>query len=430
MKYLKTILMALCISILQAAANAQLTLNECHQLAWENYPLLKKYKLIEQTTDYTIKNINRDYLPQLNFSSKASIQSETSELPDMLKNMLQDNGYNYKGVDNDQYRISLDVDQVIWDGGNLEAQKKVADMDGKVKTAQNNVDMYALRERVNELFFGLLLLEEKIKLNLELQKLLLDNQRKVENRVTHGEAMKADTDLIKAEYLQVRQEMITLESIKKSYQQMLAIFINKDSASINELQKPEASMPESYENKRPELELYQTQMKQTEAQKKLLNAGIRPKLSLFAQGNYSYPSYDTFGNMFDHDLQAEGIAGIRLIWNIEKLFTHRNDKKKLELARQEIEATQETFLFNNRMQLTQETEAIDQYRKMMEQDDAIITLRTSVREAAESKLEHGVIDINDLIQEITRENQARIDHSFHEIEMLKNIYELRNTINQ
>lgn len=430
MKSLKTICTLIGMAIMPFTASAQLTLDECQKLAWTNYPLLKKYNLIKQTTDYSIKNINRGYLPQLSFNGQASYQSDVANLPDVLSNMLESNGYDYKGLDKDQYKLALDLNQVIWDGGNLEAQKDVTRLEGKVQTAQTDVDMYAIRDRVNELFFGILLIEDKIKLNEDLQTLLQDNCRKLENKLTHGTAMKADVDVMKAEYLKARQDMTSLVSMKKSFQQMLAIFINKDAGSISALQKPDASMPATYENQRPELTLFAAQMMQTDAQKKLLNAGLRPKLSLFAQGYYGYPGYDMFNDMFDHDWTLNGVVGVRLTWNISKLYTHKNDKRKLDLARRQIETAQETFLFNNSLQSTQETAAIEQYRKMMEEDRDIIALRTSVRQAAESKLEHGVIDVNDLLQEITRENQARTDHSSHEVEMLKNIYELKNTINQ
>lgn len=428
MKHITVFLIQMLLPILAQAQTV--TLDECQRLAQKNYSLIKQYDLIRQTTDYSIKNINRGYLPQLLFNGQASYQSDVANLPDLLSNMLKSNGYDYKGLGKDQYKLALNLNQVIWDGGNMEAQKKVTKLEGKVQTAQTDVDMYAVRYRVNELFFGILLIEDKMKLNEELQTLLQDNCRKLENRLAHGTAMKADVDVMQAEYLKARQDMTALASMKASYQQMLAIFTGKEASDITDLQKPEVVMPATHENQRPELSLFAAQMAQTDAQKKLLNAGVRPKLSLFAQGYYGYPGYDMFGDMFDHDLSLNGIVGVKLSWNIGRLYTHKNDKRKLDLAHRQIETAQETFLFNNSLETTQEMQAINQYRQMMEEDKDIIALRTSVRQAAESKLKHGVIDVNDLLQEITRENQARIDHSTHEVEMLKSIYELKNAINQ
>ena len=428
MKKLKTIWITAIMSMLALPAVAQLTLDECQQLARENYPLLQKYDLIKQTAAYSIENINKGYLPQLSLSGQASYQSETTALPDALKSMLANSGY--KGMEKDQYRIALELNQILWDGGNIKAQKKVASANEKMQAAQTDVAMYDVRNRVNELFFGILLLEEKLQLNTELQTLLQNSFRKLETQNAHGTAMKSDVNVIKAELLRTKQDRIALQSMRKSYLQMLAIFIGKEAESIDNLQKPVAAMPSVPKNQRPELLLYATQMQQTQAQNDLLKAALYPKLSFFAQGFYGYPYYDMFDSMFNHNLKLGGIVGVKLSWNIGKLYTFKNEKRQLQLAQKQIKTSQEVFLFNNSLQAAQETEAVHQYREMMKADAEIIQLLTAVRQAAEAQLEHGVIDVNDLLREITKENQARINHSAHEIEMLKSIYELRNTINQ
>lgn len=420
----------LAVMLLSVSADAQLTLDECQQMASDNYPLLQKYDLVRQTTEYTIKNIQRGYWPQLSLGGQVSYQSEVTDLPDVLSHLLSESSPNYKGMAKDQYQIALDLNQVIWDGGHIKARRDLAASDAEVQVAQADVEMYAIRSRVNELFFGILLLDEKIRLNETLQTLLLDNCRMLETRKMHGTAMESDVDVMRAEYLEARQDLTALRSMRKSYRQMLAIFIGKDTASVINLQKPAASLPQTFDNRRPELNLYAMQMQQTEAQSRLLNVGLRPKLSLFAQGVYGYPGYDMCDSMFDHDLKLNGIVGIRFSWNIGRLYTFKTDKHKLELTRKQIETAREIFLFNNNLQSVREREAVNQYHQMMEEDSDIIRLRTSVRQAAEAKLQHGVIGVNDLLQEITKENRARIDHSLHEMEMLKNIYELKHTINQ
>lgn len=423
-------ILGVAVMLLSVSADAQLTLDECQQMASDNYPLLQKYDLVRQTTEYTIKNIQRGYWPQLSLGGQVSYQSEVTDLPDVLSHLLSESSPNYKGMAKDQYQIALDLNQVIWDGGHIKARRDLAASDAEVQVAQADVEMYAIRSRVNELFFGILLLDEKIRLNETLQTLLLDNCRMLETRKMHGTAMESDVDVMRAEYLEARQDLTALRSTRKSYRQMLAIFIGKDTASVINLQKPAASLPQTFDNRRPELNLYAMQMQQTEAQSRLLNVGLRPKLSLFAQGVYGYPGYDMFDSMFDHDLKLNGIVGIRFSWNIGRLYTFKTDKHKLELTRKQIETAREIFLFNNNLQSVREREAVNQYHQMMEEDSDIIRLRTSVRQAAEAKLQHGVIGVNDLLQEITKENRARIDHSLHEMEMLKNIYELKHTINQ
>lgn len=407
-------------------ATAQTTLNDCQKWAAENYPLLKRYELLQATTDYTVANINKGWLPQLSAGAQATLQSDVMSLPDGLKSIMSQAGYNVKGLKKDQYKVAIDVSQTIYDGGSIKAAKQAARAEGEAKARQNDVDMFAIRDRVNNLFFGILLAEDKLKLNSDLQQLLLDNCRKLEAMVKGGTATNADLDAVKAEYLNARQQQVELSSAKNSYVRMLEIFTGRQIEQP--LKRPEAAVPEDIGTQRPELSLFSAQTRQLNARSAQLDAAIRPRLSLFAQGYYGYPGYNMFEDMFSHNWSLNGMIGMRLSWNISSLYTHKNEKRKLATAANEIENARDVFLFNNRLQTTQERMAVERYRKIMADDDEIIQLRTSVRQAAEAKLSHGIIDVNGLLQEITRENTARTQQSVHEIEMLKAIYELKDKL--
>lgn len=407
-------------------ATAQTTLNDCQKWAAENYPLLKRYELLQATTDYTVANINKGWLPQLSAGAQATLQSDVMSLPDGLKSIMSQAGYNVKGLKKDQYKVAIDVSQTIYDGGSIKAAKQAARAEGEAKARQNDVDMFAIRDRVNNLFFGILLAEDKLRLNSDLQQLLLDNCRKLEAMVKGGTATNADLDAVKAEYLNARQQQVELSSAKNSYVRMLEIFTGRQIEQP--LKRPEAAVPDNISTQRPELSLFNAQARQLNARSAQLDAAIRPRLSLFAQGYYGYPSYNMFEDMFSHDWSLNGMIGMRLSWNISSLYTHKNEKRKIATAANEIENARDVFLFNNRLQTTQERMAVERYRKIMADDDEIIQLRTSVRQAAEAKLSHGIIDVNGLLQEITRENTARTQQSVHEIEMLKAIYELKDKL--
>lgn len=407
-------------------ATAQTTLNDCQKWAAENYPLLKRYELLQATTDYTVANINKGWLPQLSAGAQATLQSDVMSLPDGLKSIMSQAGYNVKGLKKDQYKVAIDVSQTIYDGGSIKAAKQAARAEGEAKARQNDVDMFAIRDRVNNLFFGILLAEDKLKLNSDLQQLLLDNCRKLEAMVKGGTATNADLDAVKAEYLNARQQQVELSSAKNSYVRMLEIFTGRQIEQP--LKRPEATVPDNISTQRPELSLFNAQTRQLNARSAQLDAAIRPRLSLFAQGYYGYPGYNMFEDMFSHDWSLNGMIGMRLSWNISSLYTHKNEKRKLATAANEIENARDVFLFNNRLQTTQERMAVERYHRIMADDDEIIQLRTSVRQAAEAKLSHGIIDVNRLLQEITRENTARTQQSVHEIEMLKAIYELKEKL--
>lgn len=425
MKHSRLISTAVGLAMLMTA-NAQTTLSDCQKWAAENYPLLKRYELLQATTDYTVANINKGWLPQLSAGAQATLQSDVMSLPDGLTGIMSQAGYNVKGLKKDQYKVAIDVSQTIYDGGNIKAAKQAARAEGEAKARQNDVDMYAVRDRVNNLFFGILLVDDKLKINSDLQALLLDNCRKLEAMVKGGTATQADLDAVKAEYLNASQQHVELSSAKNSYVKMLEIFAGRQ--IDQQLVRPEAKEPDNISTQRPELSLFDAQSRQLNARSAQIDATIRPRLSLFAQGYYGYPGYNMFEDMFSRDWSLNGMVGVRMSWNISSLYTHKNEKRKIATAANEIENAREVFLFNNRMQTTQERLAVERYRKIMTDDDEIIRLRTSVRKAAEAKLTHGIIDVNGLLQEITRENNARTQQSVHEIEMLKAIYELKDKL--
>lgn len=402
------------------------TPDECQQLAQENYPLIKQYDLIRQTTDYTVSNISKGWLPQISAMAQATYQSDVMTLPDPLQKMLGQQGLDAKGLRKDQYRIGIDINQTIYDGGLISGQKNVARLEGEVQTAQTATDLYAIRQRINDLYFGILLLDEKIQLNKDLQVLLRSNLDKLNSMLSHGIAMQSDVNVIRAEILKAEQQATELASSRKSLMDMLAVFIGKE---ITELAMPQNVTAQTQGNNRPELHLFDTQIELANAQESLLNARLLPKLSVFAQGHYGYPGYDRFDAMFNRTWKLNGMVGVRLSWNIGALYTRKNDRAKLDTRRGLIESARKTFLFNNHLLEIQRNDGIVKYRQLISDDREIVSLRSDVRRAAESKLEHGIIDTNNLLQEITRENQSRIDLSTHTILMLKEIYDLKYTMN-
>ena len=413
--------------LLPILAQAQtVTRDECQQLAQENYPLIKQYDLIRQTTDYTVSNISKGWLPQISAMAQTTYQSDVMTLPDPLQNMLRQQGYDVKGLRKDQYRIGIDINQTVYDGGLISGQKNVARLEGEVQTAQTETDLYAIRQRINDLYFGILLLDEKIQLNKDLQTLLQSNLDKLNSMLSHGIAMQSDVNTVMAEKLTAEQQATKLASSRKSLMDMLAVFISKD---FTDLVMPQdvAIFPQG--NNRPELHLFDTQIELANAQESLLNARLYPKLSVFAQGYYGYPGYDQFDAMFNRTWKLNGMVGVRLSWNIGALYTRKNDRAKLDTRRNLVNTARETFLFNNHLLEIQQTDGISKYRQLITDDRQIVSLRSDVRRAAESKLEHGIIDTNNLLQEITRENQSRIDLSTHTILMLKENYDLKYTTN-
>ena len=420
----------LSLMILPMMVTAQ-TLEECQQAAERNYPLIRQYGLIEKTTELTVANIQKGWLPQVSASAQATYQSDVVAFPEQMQAVYQQMGLNMKGLTKDQYRVGIDVSQTIYDGGAISSQKAVARGQGKVQAAQNEVNIYNVRKRVNEMYFSLLMLDEQIQLNHDLQELFNSNEQKLASMVKRGTAAESDLQNVKAERLNVVQQATSLESQKRMLQRMLSTFCGIEVKEVAKpaLQASALTSPLREAAARPEMRLFDAQLNLANAQEKALNSAMMPKLGLFAQGFYGYPGLNMFEDMMRRDWSLNGIIGARLTWNIGALYTRKNDKAKLQLQRDMTESNREVFLFNNNLEQIQQNEDIARFQKLMADDGEIITLRSAVRKAAESKLSHGIIDVNDLVREINAENAARVQQSMHEIEMLKQIYDNKFTTN-
>ena len=401
------------------------TLEECWKAAEENYPLIRQYDLIEKTTHLTVANIQKGWLPQLTASAQATYQSDVTAWPDDMKTMMAGMGTDMKGLKKDQYRVGIDVQQTVYDGGAISSQQLIAQEQGKVKEAETGVTLYQVRRRVNDMYFALLMLDEQMLLNRDLQTLLAGNERKLEAMVKGGTAAESDWLNVKAERLNAVQQANSLESQKRMLTRMLSTFCGIE---VKEARKP-SPVASQREGLRPEMKLFDAQLSLADAQERGLNAALMPRLGVFAQGYYGYPGLNMFEDMMHHQWSLNGIVGARLTWNIGALYTRKNDKAKIAWQRQLTESNREVFLFNNRLEQLQQQEEMGRYRKLMADDEEIIALRAAVRRAAESKLAHGIIDVNDLVREINQENAARVQQSMHEIEMLKEMYDHKFTTN-
>lgn len=423
---MKKIMISLALIILSSGSWAQ-TLEECQQAAEKNYPLIKQYGLIAKTTQLTVKNIQKGWLPQVTASAQATYQSAVTAWPESMQSIYQQMGLNMKGLRKDQYKIGVDLQQTIYDGGAISSQRNIAQQEGKVQEAQTETNLYQVRRRVNEMYFSLLLLNEQIQLNEDVKALLQSSEKKLSAMVKGGTAATSDLDNVRAERLSVEQQNENLKQQKQMLQRMLSVFCGLE---VNNTQKPAPVLIVSSVNNRPEMHLYNSQLELTEAKEKALDIQLRPKLGLFAQGFYGYPGLNMFEDMMNRKWSLNGIVGIKLSWNVSAFYTHKNDKARLSAQREMIENAREVFLFNNKLEEIQQNENINRYQTMMKSDDEIIVLRTNVRKAAESKLTHGIIDVISLLREINNENAAKTQQSIHEIDMLKEMYNLKYTNNE
>lgn len=409
--------------------SAQVTLEECIALAEENYPIISKYDLLEQTKEVNLSNINKGWLPQINVYGQGTVQNDTPSLPESLTNIINQTGTNIAGLNEWQYRIGADISQNIWDGGTSKVHRKIERAEDAERQAAIDVQLYAVRERVEDLYFGILLMDAQIEQVKNMQLLLQSNLDKLRIMQSNGTAMQSDVDMVEAEYLGTVQQLTQAESASQSYRNVLGLFIGKSIVG-QKLVKPEAFIPQDLMPSRPELKYFEKQLQTNEARNASITANMMPKIGLFAQLYYGYTGFDYFENMMNRNPSFNILAGVKLSWNIGALYNKKNDRMKLKLSSDNINVERDIFLFNINLQSRSQLDHIDELKAVIKNNDRIVELRTNVRKAAESQLDNGVIDATALLTKLTDEKQARLTAAYHEIQLLQSIYELKYTLNK
>lgn len=391
------------------AANAQITLDRCRQMAQANYPLVRQYGLIESSRDYSVANAAKAWLPQVSASAGASaftdILKEDGQLAQMgikMKNWMADG--------------SLTVNQNIYDGGQTAARKRLLKSQADVDSRQVDVSMYDLHQRVEQLYFGVLVIDEQLRQNELLQKDLSLSLNTVESLMRGGMANQSDVDAVSVEQVKARQQEGSLRTSRRAWLTMLGSFIGHPLSDSVTLQKPAAMNIDGLsEVRRPELAYYDAQQRLVDSQRRELDSKLRPQLSAFGMGLLHTKVVDAVhtANLF---------GGLTLSWNIGALYTRKNDLRKLEVRRHEIETQRATFLFNNQLQNENAQGRIDNLRSQIAQDDEIIRLRERIRSKSEKKVELGTETVNEMLRDINAVSEARQQKALHEIQLLQEVY--------
>jgi len=413
---------AICIGVVTQRGLAQrpdtLGIERAYQLAQKNYPLIHQRALIAKTKEYTLSNAAKGYLPVFSVNGQATYQSAVTSFP--FKIPLP--GVTLPTYSKDQYRIYAEADQVIYDGGIIKNQQKMAETSQVVQQENLEVELYALYDRVNQLFFGALLLEEQIRQNELLQKDIQNGVDKARALVANGTAFRSSVDELSAQLLQADQAREELLANKTAYLDMLSVFVQQPLGDSMILVKPLAPAVSDTVT-RPELLYYDYQKRIYDLQSDLLHAQLRPKLSFFIQGGYGRPGLDVLSNGFE----TYYLGGLKLNWNFGGLYTLRNQEHLLDLNKQSLDISKETFLFNTRLVQRQQSAEVVKYRKLLQKDDAIIGLRESVKKAAAAQLENGVLSAHDYVTEVNAEDAARQNSILHEMQLLQAQFNYQNT---
>jgi len=419
MKIISILMVFIAIAISQAFS--QLTIDMCQEKARLNYPQIKQYELIEKSRDYSLSNAGKACLPQVTLAAKATYQSDAINLDMPISDTKTLSIHQSK----DQYQAALEVNQVLWDGGVTSTQKNIVKANAEMEKQKLEVELYTIKERVNQLYFGLLLLQEQLVQNEILQQELKTNFDKVNAYIENGVANHSDLDAVKLEQLNNDQRRTELLSTRKSYRDMLAVMVSEP---IEEnVEKPVLNSIDLTTTAifRPELRFFDSQLNLLDNQSQMIRTGTLPKLGLFVQGGVGKPGM----NMLSSDFSPFYIGGIRLSWNISGFYTQNNNLNNLKISKEMVNNQKETFLFNNNLKINQQKNELDKIRELIKSDDEIIHLHSNIKLACQAKVKNGVQTVTDLLREMNAESMAKQQKALHEVQLMMGIYNLKYSTN-
>ncbi len=400
----------------------RITLDECYRLAQENFPMVRQRGLIREANALNVNSLKNNFLPQIELNAQATYQSDVTAFPVNLPNV------EITPLSKDQYKATLEVKQILWDGGVIKMQEKVLNTTTEVDIQKVEVETAKLKERVNQLYFNVLQLDENEKLIDLLKSDLAARIKKMEGAVDNGVALKMGLQTLQAEDLKADQRIIELKSARSASIQMLNLLIAKelDDKTVFEKPTPQYESLVGAQISRPELTLFDLQKKQIDQTVKVASLKNYPRLFAFATGGYGRPGL----NFLKNDFAFYGIGGIMFKWNLADLYskTLKNDLQILKNNTQIIDIQKDIFLLNTKVVVKQQSAELTKLDKLIEKDRQILNLREKIKQTASAQLENGVMTANDYLIELNAESQARQNLVLHELQLLNAQVNLKTTL--
>lgn len=416
------VVVALVLTGMQNSAQTynKLSIDSCYAMAKRNYPMIKQYDLIGQSKNYSLDNVSKGYLPQVNIGGHATYQSDVTQ-PSLNQNLPGQLPL-FETISKDQYKIYGEVVQPITELFTLSNQKDIVEVNAQIEVQKLEVELYKLRERVNQVYFGILLIDQQLEQSNLVKKDIQAGINKITAAIENGTALKSNLNLLKAEMLKAEQHETELEAGRKSYADMLSLFVGFPITDNMTIQKP-ALVGFTSVITRPEIEMYNRQKQVYDIQGNIVNSRNLPRFSLFFQTGMGRPAL----NMLSNDFDFFYIGGLRLQWNLAGFYTTNKEKELFEFNMRKLDIQKETFLFNTELTVKQQFNEVAKIESLIGTDTEIIELRENIKITAQNQLANGVITPNDYVSYVNAEDQARQNLLLHQTQLLMVLYNNKTT---
>jgi len=392
-------------------AGDTLDLNTCYETAYLNYPVKKQTEYYSDLTEKKIANLEINYLPKISLKGQATYQSDVTKL-NIDNPMLK-----APEIGKDMYKLSLDLNQLIYDGGNTSALKETEISNLFVEKQKVEVELYGLKQRINDLYFSILILQEKVTSNKLLQEDIIIKMKDIESKIKNGLLPGGNIYILEAQLLQVEQELISIEKDRESAISMLSELIGKELSDSDYFKVPENELnsEKSIEIRRPELKLFDLQKNQFDKYSNLADIKNLPRVNLFGQAGYGKPGL----NMLDDKFSFFGLIGISIQWSPVDWNSSGLDKQIYEINKNIIETQKETFNKNLKITLDKYNGDIEKFENIILKDDEIISKRKEIVKLTSSQLDNGTITATTYLTELTNLNQAELLKKTHTLQLLQ-----------
>lgn len=398
MKTFKLLFLLLLLPARLLMAQEAVTLEQCQNWARENHPVLKQLDLYQQILNLKNENNATSFLPQVNLNGQATYQSAVTKIGISIPNM------NIPTVDKDQYKVYLDLKQTIWDGGLSKAKEQINNAENAGNLQQTEVELYQVKEKVNQFFFTSFLIQENLKILEKKAETLGERQKFLESAVNNGMVLSSELDQLLAELIKSKQMIIELKTNKETVLYALSIITGKTTEPLNNLKLSEEIAATSLPLKRPELDLFSKQNELLNANSEILQKQRNPKLFGFGQAGYGKPGLNMLNNEFD----TYYLVGLGFSWNVLDWKNTSRQKQMIKLQQDIVQTKQESFVRNIDLATDQQTKQISQISELMKTDQELIAIRERITKTSASKLENGTITTADYIQDLNAETTARL----------------------
>lgn len=400
-------------------SNAQdqkiLTLRECYNNATATSALAGEKVSYSEIWQLKDKNLSKGWLPTLDASGSFIYNSEVIDIGSSLGSLpIPGIADAIKPLPHDQYKLTVDINQMIYDGGAIKGARALEKADLQINEKQNETDLYKLRSQINTCYFNLLLLDRQKELLKSYLDLISKRITSMHSALDNGVILRSDIDVMTSEKIKLEQQIKENEIRKASLLKTLSSLTGTEIKPSSELVVPSFPSEISTDLSRPELEVFDLRKEQLNASLKVINSKRMPKAYGFATLGYGNPPGNNF---FRDEFAPYYMLGAGVKWNIFDWNKTKNEKQLINLQQGIIENRKSDLAENLKRLLEAKNAEIVNLNSMLDSDTTLISIRRRITTSAESKFDNGTITATELLNEMNSERQALINFEIHKINL-------------